>query len=253
MSSLLHNRGSDSTNNNLLPASQNPAIIGLRNQVTQPVGRSVSFDGEKTYTLDEYGFLDPPDQWNENFADGMARRLGISGGLTLEHWDFIIYLRKQFLEENTVPVIVKACADNSIRLNRLRYLFPTGYHRGACKIAGINYQFMYRTNIWLTYEHASVLKSDYRMTEAGFLMKFEEWNERFAQIIASEWNLPDGYTDKHREIIHFLREFFRSHKNIPTVFETCKAHDVDHEELMKLFPTGYRRGACRMAGLPFFA
>ena len=32
---------------------------------------SVTF-GDRTYRLDVHGYLDPPDQWDEAFAEGMA-------------------------------------------------------------------------------------------------------------------------------------------------------------------------------------
>lgn len=214
---------------------------------------TVSFDGKKSYALDAYGFLDPPEQWDESFADGMAKRLGIHGGLTEEHWSFIRYLREKFLKEETVPVVVTACADNKIRLGRLRQLFPTGYHRGACKIAGINYQFMYDTNIWLTYESCPALKAEHELTPTGFLRDFGKWNERFAEIMAGGWGLPEGLTTRHWAVIRYLRDCYRDTGNIPTVHETCKANELELEELRSLFPDGYRRGACRIAGLPFLA
>ena len=70
--------------------------------------KTVTFKG-KSYTLDDYGFLDPPEQWDEDFAEGMAETLDIFGGLTQKHWDFIRYLRGKFIEEKTVPVVVLAC------------------------------------------------------------------------------------------------------------------------------------------------
>jgi TusE/DsrC/DsvC family sulfur relay protein len=209
--------------------------------------------GNRTYTLDEHGFLYPPDQWDEAFADGMARRLGIYSGLTREHWEFIRYLRKKFLEEKTVPLVVYACADNNLRLSRFAFLFPTGYHRGACKIAGINHQFMFDINPWITYESLSVLKSQFKLTPMGFLESFEEWQDRFAQIVASEWHLPEGLTEKHWRIIRYLRDFYSRTQTVPTVFATCKENGIELAEFRDLFPGGYRRGACRMAGLPFFA
>jgi tRNA 2-thiouridine synthesizing protein E len=208
--------------------------------------------GDKTYTLDKYGFLDPPEQWDEAFAEGMARMEGIFNGLTSEHWSFIRYLRRKFLEERTVPVIVLACADNNIRLGKLKQLFPTGYHRGACRIAGINYEFMYNTNIWLTYENYEVLQSEHKLTEAGFLEDVDDWSERFAHLVAREWKLPQGLTDRHWNIIRYLRDYYRIHKTLPTVYEACQANNLSLEELHKMFPDGYRRGACRAAGLPFF-
>lgn len=208
--------------------------------------------GNKTYTLDDHGFLDPPDQWDEAFAEGMAKDQGIHDGLKQDHWNFIRYVRRKFLEEKTVPVVVLACSDNRMRLEQLRFLFPTGYHRGACRIAGVNYDFMYQLNPWLTYETSTMLRAEHRVTQMGYLKEFEQWNERFAELIAREWKLPQGLTDRHRSIIGFLRDYYRNNKNIPTVFETCKANGLDLGELRELFPDGYRRGACRMAGLPFF-
>jgi len=215
--------------------------------------KTVRFGGDKTYTLDRFGFLDPPDQWDEAFAEGMARMQGVFGGLTDEHWKVVRYLRGKFLDENTVPLVVYACMDNDMRIGKLRHLFPTGYHRGACRIAGINYQFMYECNIWHTYESFSELQSRHRLTQAGFLEDFDEWDERFAQIVASEWNESQGLTDVHLRIINYLRDYYRIHTNIPTVYETCCANGVTLEEMLGLFPDGYRRGACRAAGLPFFA
>ncbi len=215
--------------------------------------KKISFASGKCYTLDRHGFLDPPEQWDEEFAQGMAKRLGIVGGLTLTHWKFIYYLRKKFVEEKTVPLVVHACAENKLRLSKLAQLFPTGYHRGACKVAGINYQFMADNNLWLTYESYVVLKSKYEVTALGFLKDFEKWNLRFAQIVAEEWDLPQGLSEKHMKILRFLRDTYRKTRQIPTVFATCRANKIGLAELSKLFPGGYRRGACRMAGLPFSA
>lgn len=206
----------------------------------------------KSYTLDDHGYLNPSEQWDKDFAEGIAETLGIYGGLTKEHWDFINYLRKKFLEENTVPVVVVACADNKLRLTKFKRMFPTGYHRGACKIAGINYEFMYTTNYWLTYETSPILKAEYKMTQTGFLMDFNQWNERFVQLILKEWKFPGKLTTKQGRTIDFLRDYYIKTKSIPTVFETCKKNKLAFSELRDLFPGGYRRGACRIAGLPFF-
>jgi tRNA 2-thiouridine synthesizing protein E len=212
----------------------------------------VTLQNGKIYTLDRHGFLDPPEQWDEEFANGMAERIGIQGGLTEEHWDFIHYLRRKFIDEKTVPVVVIACAENSMRLGKLRALFPAGYHRGACKIAGISYRFMYEHNIWLTYESYRLLKANYKMTPAGFLENFDQWDQQFVYHIISEWNLSGGLSERHWIVINYLRDYYRREKNIPTVYETCKALELTLTDLRKLFPEGYRRGACRVAGLPFF-
>jgi tRNA 2-thiouridine synthesizing protein E len=208
---------------------------------------------EKVYTLDRHGFLDPAEQWDEEFAEGMAVRLGIYGGLTPQHWVFIKYLRTKFLSEDTVPVVVKACCDNHLKLTELRALFPTGYHRGACKIAGINFAFMCNTNLWLTYETPPPVAAEYAVDELGFLKDVGAWDERYACMVAAQWNMPDGLTAKHWTVIRYLRDYYRTNGTIPTVFAACTANSITLDELGRLFPGGYRRGACRAAGLPFFA
>lgn len=207
---------------------------------------------QKVYTLDEHGFLDPAEQWDENFAEGMAAKLGIYGGLNGEQWKFIQYLRSKFLEENTVPVVVKACLDNRLKLAELRALFPTGYHRGACKIAGLNFAFMCKTNLWLTYETPQPAAAEHEVDGLGFLKNSETWNERFAHWVARQWDLPEGLTQKHWTVIRYLRDYYRDTGTIPTVYAACTANNITLDELGKLFPGGYRRGACRAAGLPFF-
>ena len=214
--------------------------------------QTISFDS-KQYALDRHGFLDLPNQWDEEFAEGMAKTLGIHGGLTEDHWTFIRYLRTKFLKEKTIPVVVTACVDNHMRLTTLRALFPTGYHRGACKIAGINYAFMCDSNLWLTYETLPVTQAEFKVNELGFLEDFDAWNERFAHWVVRNWDLPDGLTDRHWQIMQYLRDYYRDNKDIPTVYEACKSNGIRQEELRELFPEGYRRGACRVAGLPFFA
>ncbi len=213
----------------------------------------VTFREGKTYTLDQYGFLDPPEQWDEEFANGMARLQGIYDGLTKEHWDFISYIREKFLNEKKLPLLVVACTENHLRLAKLKLLFPTGYLRGACRIAGLNYKFICEVNCWVACESAPRLRSEFKVTPLGFLEDFNQWNERFASFVSDEWKLPSGLTPKHWEVIRFLRNYYQATNNIPTIYEVCSAHHIDLQDLTELFPEGYRRGACRVAGLPFFA
>jgi tRNA 2-thiouridine synthesizing protein E len=185
----------------------------------------------------------------------MARSLGIQTGLNESHWKIIRYLRDMFLNENTVPVVVTACAQNRMRLAELRSLFPTGYHRGACRIAGINYRFMVQTNYWLTYETGPPVKSRYPLDSLGFLEEYDRWDSDFTDFIIAElkMEIPGGLTEMHRKVLQYLRDYYETYQNIPTIYETCSATSFGLEDLKELFPMGYRRGACRIAGLPFYA
>ncbi len=47
------------------------------------------------------------------------------------------------------------------------------------------------------------------------------------------------------------REHYAEHGAIPTIYQVCSSTGLDLEELDRLFPAGYRRCACRAAGLRF--
>ena len=93
----------------------------------------------KTYLLDDDGFLVDPTQWDEDFAEGMAPRLGITDGLTPSHWNVLRFIRATYLETGSCPIVHKTCRANKLSLKDLQRLFPSGYQRGACKLAGVSF------------------------------------------------------------------------------------------------------------------
>ena len=213
--------------------------------------KSVTFKG-KTYELDKGGFLAKLGLWDKNFANGMAEMLGICGGLTDRHWVFINYLREKYFNEGTIPVVILACAENKFRLKEFKSLFPTGYHRGACKIAGLNHEFMFQANYSLcSYEIRGGVNSRYNFCMLGYLKDFNDWDEGFIYAVLQERENPIEVTDEHKKIIYYLRNYFSETKNIPNIIDTCRDNDLSFSDFKNLFPYGYRRGACRMAGLPF--
>ena len=92
----------------------------------------------KKYEVDEDGFLQELEAWNEDFAQAYAKEEGIEGQLTEEHWKIINYLRNYFKQFGIAPMIRKVCKDNGIDMKRLYELFPTGPAKGACKLAGLS-------------------------------------------------------------------------------------------------------------------
>lgn len=58
---------------------------------------------EKNYDLDSSGFLADHTQWDESFAEGMAKQLKIEKGLTKEHWDVIYSIRNAFKKKGHMP------------------------------------------------------------------------------------------------------------------------------------------------------
>jgi tRNA 2-thiouridine synthesizing protein E len=214
--------------------------------------RYFTYKGKK-YKIDPHGFLIDPDEWDENFAEGMAPKLQIPGGLTKEHWKVIYFIRNTFERINTCPLVYVACKRNDIGLGDLKRLFPRGYLRGACKLAGITYHEGRFQQTWLkehdVYHTRMYERKSYPFDEHGFLLDPSDWDENFAVQTAFRLKMPDYLTERHWEIIYYLRKKFEETGEVPTVYETCEESNVNLEELEKLFPTGYHRGAVRIAGL----
>jgi tRNA 2-thiouridine synthesizing protein E len=61
--------------------------------------------------------------------------------------------------------------------------------------------------------------------------------------------MPGKLTEKHWQVIRFLRDEFAKTGKVPTVFDTCSRNQIEIDELERLFPDGYHRGAVKLAGL----
>jgi dissimilatory sulfite reductase related protein len=90
----------------------------------------------KTFDVDEDGFLQDPELWNEEVAGLFAKTEGIQE-MTDEHWKVVHYLRNYYLEFNIAPMIRKVCKDTGFKLKKIYELFPSGPAKGACKVAGL--------------------------------------------------------------------------------------------------------------------
>jgi len=196
--------------------------------------------GDKAFALDEFGCLQNFYDWQPEFAEGMAEEVGIAPPLTKAHKKFISYLREAVIKSGRTPIVHRACRDNGIKLWELERLFPAGYHRGACKLAGLNYHDRH-----ITHEpHADKV---YRINTRGFLVDASEWDETFAAMRAEE--LGTALTEQHWRVIRFLRAAYTTSGKVPTVFEVCHGCNLDDDDLERLFPSGYQRGAVKIAGL----
>ena len=208
----------------------------------------------RSYEVDSKGFLVDFSSWDENFAEGMASQLRIPNGLTKDHWDVIYSIRITFKETGRCPLIYEAAKMSSLNLTELKKLFPTGYLRGACKLAGITYRegYLGQTYVPGIVEDINMIavSKTYKVDVRGFLEDPDEWDEYYAAYRAFEMRIPGGeLTDKHWQIIRFLRESFKRNNDVPNVYETCEANQIDIEELERLFPDGYHRGVVKIAGL----
>jgi tRNA 2-thiouridine synthesizing protein E len=207
----------------------------------------------KTYQVDDAGFLSDRKQWDEDFAVGMAAKTKIVGDLTQKHWDVIKYIRRTYEEFGKCPLVYQTCRAHDLYLWQLKILFPTGYLRGACRLAGCSYKDAdFKRSELKPNSEAGVSQprdKTYNIDINGFLTDPEDWDEQFCLLKANETRMLRSLTDKHWKIIYFLRDSYAKNNTVPTVYETCEANNIDIEELEKLFPDGYHRGAVKFAGL----
>jgi len=100
--------------------------------------------------LDNEGYLVDPADWSDEVAEALARAEHIV--LTEEHWAVLRFMR-QYYEEHATPADARfairyLAEDRGHGANarkRLFELFPYGYVKQACRIAG-----MRRPRIWST-------------------------------------------------------------------------------------------------------
>ncbi len=217
--------------------------------------RTVSSE-DKTYDVDEHGFLLHRAQWDEQFARVMASRVGLPEVLSEKHWAVIHFIRERFDRTGMCPLVYEACAANGLSWRGLRALFPTGYLRGACLLAGVTYkdgQASHYGEPGLVRPSARArvrpIEKTYRVDMHGFLIDPAQWDEDYAVAKSEEMNLPGGLTDRHWGVIRFLRETYRTKGVVPTVYECCESNDFELEDLASLFPDGYHRGAVKISGL----
>ena len=101
-----------------------------------------------TFETDEEGYLVNPETWTEEIAEQFAEQENIQ--LTDDHWEAIRFMRDYFADHQVAPDVrhvMKHLAKrpgNESR-NRIFELFPYGYVKQACKIAG-----MKRPRAWST-------------------------------------------------------------------------------------------------------
>nr|MBN2276393.1 TusE/DsrC/DsvC family sulfur relay protein [candidate division Zixibacteria bacterium] len=92
--------------------------------------------GDIKIEVDEDGFMQEPDQWNEAVAKALATTEGVNE-MTEEHWKLANYLRDYYLKFGIAPMIRKLCKETGFSLKKVYELYPSGPAKGACKVAGL--------------------------------------------------------------------------------------------------------------------
>lgn len=96
----------------------------------------------RVVSTDDQGYLVDPADWSEEVAAELARQEGIA--LSAEHWAVIGFMRAYYDDHHIIPDarhVIKYLAGylgpNSTGRNDLFRLFPYGYVKQACRIAGM--------------------------------------------------------------------------------------------------------------------
>lgn len=86
--------------------------------------------------IDEDGFIQTPDLWNEAVAKDLAKTEHVEE-MTDEHWKVVNMLRNYYLQFSVAPMVRKVCKETGFTLQKIYELFPSGPAKGACKVAGL--------------------------------------------------------------------------------------------------------------------
>lgn len=105
---------------------------------------------DKSVPIDDEGYLRDPADWDETVAEELARRENIV--LSGAHWAVIRFMRAYYEDHQIIPDarhVIKHLAGHlgtcGTGRNDLFRLFPYGYVKQACRIAG-----MRRPRAWST-------------------------------------------------------------------------------------------------------
>ncbi len=92
------------------------------------------------------------------------------------------------------------------------------------------------------------------LDEEGYLVDPAEWNEAIAEELALKERIP--LTDAHWTVIRFMRRYYEEHHIAPDARHVMKhlaeyrgPQQADRNDLFRLFPYGYVKQACKIAGM----
>jgi len=92
--------------------------------------------GGRKFVVDEEGFLQQPELWDDDVARLFATTEGIAE-MNEQQWALVRFIREYWLEHQTAPMVRKLCQATNLNLRTIFKLFPSGPAKGACKVAGL--------------------------------------------------------------------------------------------------------------------
>ncbi len=91
--------------------------------------------------------------------------------------------------------------------------------------------------------------ADVEVDAEGFLKDPNQWTEALADEIARA-NGVEELTDRHWQVVRFMRETFLTTGTAPTIRTLGKVSGVPVKELYQLFPKGPAKLAAKIGGIP---
>jgi tRNA 2-thiouridine synthesizing protein E len=87
------------------------------------------------------------------------------------------------------------------------------------------------------------------LNDEGFFTDPDVWTEAMAEELARAEGI-EALTDRHWQVIRFMRAQYAETGTGPTVRVLGKASGVSVKELYELFPKGPAKTAAKIAGIP---
>ncbi len=86
--------------------------------------------------------------------------------------------------------------------------------------------------------------------DEGFFVRPEQWTEEMAEVLAAEVGVATPLTDRHWQVLRFMRKEHDEKGTGPNVRMLGKGSGVPVKELFQLFPKGPAKLAAFCAGIP---
>jgi len=93
-----------------------------------------------------------------------------------------------------------------------------------------------------------------RVDDEGYLIDPADWNEQVAEALARQERIV--LSDEHWAVIRFIREYYEGRQIAPDARHVMKhlagikgAGKAGRNDLFVLFPYGYVKQACKIAGM----
>jgi tRNA 2-thiouridine synthesizing protein E len=90
--------------------------------------------------------------------------------------------------------------------------------------------------------------------DEGYLIDPADWSEDVAEELARQESIV--LSDAHWAVIRFVREYYEQHKITPDARHVIRylaayrgGHSEGRNDLFRLFPYGYVKQACKVAGM----